>query len=140
MSTIIFAIVILCILIAIIMLIFRPYRYGETVQRFKGIENAGLRRKNLEYTKWRAVKIRPGLIACDRVADLTGEIYLSQEAPSLPLENCSEENCRCHYIFFDDRRSGRDRRIDLGKMDELLPTLEQNRRNRPGRRLTDLAA
>ncbi len=122
------------------MLLFRPYRYGETVQRFKGIENTGLRRKNLEDTKWRAVKIRPGLIACDRVAGLTSNIYLSQEAPSLPLENCTEENCRCHYIFFDDRRSGRDRRIDLEKMDELLPDLEQNRRTIPGRRVTDLAA
>jgi len=140
MSTILFAIAILCVLVAIIMLVFRPYRYGETVHRFKGIENSGQRRKRLENTKWRAVKIRPGLIACDRVANLPDEIYLAQEAPSLPLENCTEDNCRCHYIFFDDRRSGRDRRIDLGKLDELLPDLGQNRRNLPGRRVTDLAA
>ncbi|MDH3635798.1 MAG: hypothetical protein OES20_13945 [Gammaproteobacteria bacterium] len=122
------------------MLIFKPYRYGETVQRFQGIGKSGQRRKRLEETKWRAVKIRPGLIACDRVANLTGNIYLSQEAPNLPLDNCTEENCRCHYIFFDDRRNGRDRRIDLGKLDELLPDLGQNRRNIPGRRVTDLAA
>lgn len=140
MSTIILSIVILCTLAAIIILLFRPYRYGETVQRFQGIGDSGRRRKRLEDTQWRAVKIRPGLIACDRVANLTDNIYLAQEAPSLPIENCTEANCHCHYIFFDDRRSGRDRRVDLGKTDELLPILEQNRRSIPGRRDTDLAA
>ena len=140
MSTIVLSIIILCTLVAIIMLLFRPYRYGETVQRFQGIGDSGRRRKRLEETKWRAVKIRPGLIACDRVAGLTSNIYLAQEAPGLPLDNCTEESCHCHYIFFDDRRSGRDRRVDLGKLDELLPDLGQNRRNIPGRRVTDLAA
>jgi len=140
MSSILFAIVILCALVAIIMLVFKPYSYGESVQRFKGIENSGQRRNRSEDTKWRSVKIRPGLISCARVADLQGKIFLSQEAPTLPLENCTETDCRCHYIFLDDRRNGRDRRIDLGKMDEFLPDIGQNRRNLPGRRATDLAA
>ena len=85
MSSILFAIVILSMLVAIIMLVFKPYDYGGNVQRFKKIETQDQRKENSEDTKWRSVKIRPGLIACDRVADMTGQIFLSQQAPSLPL-------------------------------------------------------
>lgn len=140
MSSILFAIVILSMLVAIIMLIFKPYNYGENAQRSNEIENPDSRRKKSEDTRWRSVKIRPGLIACDRVADMAGQIFLSQQAPSLPLENCTEKDCRCHYIFLDDRRSGTDRRVDLGKLDELLPSRGINRRSIAGRRATDLAA
>jgi hypothetical protein len=140
MSSILFAIVILSMLVAIIMLVFKPYDYGESVQRFKKIENPANRKEESEDTKWRSVKIRPGLIACDRVADMTGQIFLSRAAPSLPLENCTEKDCRCHYIFLDDRRSGTDRRIEMGKLDEFLPNIGKNRRSISGRRATDLAA
>ena len=140
MSSILFAIVILSMLVGIIMLVFKPYDYGEKVQRFKKIGNPGKRNKRSEDTRWRSVKIRPGLIACDRVADMTGQIFLSREAPSLPLESCTEKDCRCHYIFLNDRRTGTDRRIELGKLDELLPSMGINRRGIPGRRATDLAA
>ena len=140
MSSILFAIVILSMLVAIIMLVFKPYDYGESVQRLKKIENSDKREKKSEDTKWRSVKIRPGLIACDRVADMAGQIFLSQEAPSLPLENCTEKDCRCHYIFLDDRRSGTDRRVEMGKLDEFLPNIGINRRSLAGRRTTDLAA
>lgn len=140
MSSILFAIVILCMLFAIIMLVFKPYSYGESVRKFKRIEKPGHRLSRSDDTRWRSVRIRPGLIACERVTSLKDQIFLSREAPSLPLPNCTEQDCRCHYIFLDDRRSGRDRRIDLGRMDEFLPNLGQNRRNMPGRRATDLAA
>ena len=140
MSSILFAIVILSMLVGIIMLVFKPYDYGEKVQRFKKIGNPGKRNKRSEDTRWRSVKIRPGLIACDRVADMTGQIFLSPQAPSLPLENCTEEDCRCHYIFLNDRRTGTDRRIEMGKMDEFLPNIGINRRSISGRRATDLAA
>ena len=140
MSSIFFAIVILSMLVGIIILVFKPYDYGENVRHFKKNGNPGKRNKKSEDTRWRSVKIRPGLIACDRVADMTGQIFLSPQAPSLPLETCTEEDCRCHYIFLNDRRTGTDRRIELGKMDELLPSRGINRRGIPGRRATDLAA
>lgn len=140
MSSILFAIVILSMLVGIIMLVFKPYDYGEKVQRFKKIGNPGKHNNKSEDTRWRSVKIRPGLISCDRVADMTGQIFLSQAAPSLPLENCTEKDCRCHYIFLDDRRDGTDRRIEMGKLDEFLPNIGINRRSISGRRATDLAA
>jgi hypothetical protein len=57
MSSILFAIVILSMLVAIIMLVFKPYDYGESVQRFKKIENPANRKEESEDTKWRSVKI-----------------------------------------------------------------------------------
>ena len=139
MSSIIFVIVILCMLVAIVTLVFKPYDYGVSVKRFKGMGTSTARKGRLEDTKWRSVKIRPGLISCDRVAETAGIVFLSQEAPTLPLENCTETECRCHYIFLDDRRSGTDRRIELGKLDQFFPTYEGERRQVEGRRFADLA-
>lgn len=140
MSSILFAIVILSMLVAIIMLVFKPYDYGENVKRFKRIAIADERKEKSDDTRWRSVKIRPGLIACERVANLSGQIFLSREAPSLPLENCTEQDCRCHYIFLEDRRSGTDRRVEMGELDDFLPNIGINRRSLAGRRATDLAA
>ena len=138
--SIIFIIVIVIMLAAIIMILFKPYDYGDKARRSRKIAKPDKRYKRSEDTRWRSVKIRPGLIACDRVADMSGQLFLSREAPSLPLENCTEQDCRCHYIFLDDRRSGTDRRVEMGKLDEFLPNLGINRRSIAGRRATDLAA
>ena len=140
MSSILFAVAIVCAIAAILMLVFKPYDFGARAKQDRKIENPSGRSNTSKDTRWRSVKIRPGLIACKYVTDINDEIFLSQEAPSLPLEGCTEEDCRCHYIFFDDRRSGTDRRIDLGKLDEFLPNIGQNRRSLPGRRATDVAA
>jgi hypothetical protein len=126
-------------LAGIVMLIFKPYDYGASVQRFKKIEGTDNSNDSSADTKWRSVKIRPGLISCERAASFRGQVFLSQEAPSLPLQNCTEEECNCHYIFLDDRRSGADRRIDLGKMGEFFPTYQGERRQVHGRREADLA-
>ena len=139
MSSILFAVIIICMLAGIVMLIFKPYDYGASVQRFKKIEGTDNSNDSSADTKWRSVKIRPGLISCERVANFQGQVFLSQEAPSLPLQNCTEEECNCHYIFLDDRRNGTDRRIDLGKMGEFFPTYQGERRQVHGRREADLA-
>ena len=139
MSSIILAIVIICLLAVIVMVVFKPYDYGASLQRFKKIGNTDDETDTSIDTKWRSVRIRPGLISCDRVADMTGRIFLSREAPPLPLQNCTEKQCSCHYIFLNDRRSGADRRIQLGRLGDFFPSYEGERRNIPGRRLADLA-
>ncbi len=139
MSSILFAIVILSMLVAIIVLFFKPYKYGEKTHRFKKIGTASNNKDAASDTRWRSVKIRPGLISCDGVAEMEGQVYLSSEAPTLPLGNCGEKECRCHYIYLEDRRSGSDRRIELGRMGEFFPSYEQERRLDPGRRLADVA-
>ena len=93
-----------------------------------------------ETTRWRAVRIAPGLICCDAVGKVTGQVYLASESPQLPLDGCGERECSCKYIHLEDRRSGGDRRVDLGDLDAYLPINQTNRRRGPSRRATDLAA
>ena len=140
MTSIIFGIGLMSILVIIVILVFKPYDYGANVTRFGKIGNSNGDSHGTSDTKWRSVRVRPGLIACDRVASLTGQVFLAREAPELPLANCSERDCRCHYVFLDDRRSGTDRREELGRLGEFLPSSTRNRRLSPGRRIGDLAA
>lgn len=85
-------------------------------------------------TRWRAVKIAPGLIACDAAQALTDQIFLASETPHLPLGNCAQADCRCKYVHLDDRRSGSDRRLDLGSLGSYLPKDYAERRHGADRR------
>ena len=140
MPSILLAIVIICLLVALVVYGFKPYDYGGSTKRFKKIGTTGDSPDRSSDTRWRSVKIRPGLMCCKRVSTIAGQIFLSDNAPSLPLENCTETDCRCHYIFLEDRRSGADRRIELGRWDGLMPSNDSGRRQRAGRRYADQAA
>ena len=140
MPSILLAIVIICLMAALLIYGFKPYDYGGRERRFKKAGKTYYKRGRSLDVKWRSVKIEPGSVSCKRVAAVTGQIFLARDAPSLPLENCSVRDCRCHYVFLDDRRDGADRRIELALLDELLPGHRGERRRFAGRRLTDLAA
>jgi hypothetical protein len=122
----------------VLILVFQPYDYGASVAQFEKIANTDDSDEDFD-TKWRSVMIRPGLIACQQITDLKGQVFLSREAPELPLPSCSERDCRCHYVFHDDRRSGSDRRIELDRLGRFLSDSERNRRRSPGRRVGDLS-
>lgn len=139
MTSIIFGIGLLCILVAVVILVFKPYDYGASVTRFRKIGDSAADPHKESDTRWRSVKIRPGLIACERIASLDGQVFLSREAPELPLANCTGADCRCHYLFLDDRRSGIDRRAQLERLGEFLSSSDRDRRRSPGRRAGDLA-
>lgn len=138
MTAVIFGVVLMCILVAAIVLLFKPYDYGASVTRFGKIGRTKDESDEDSDTLWRSVKIRPGLIACEHVASLADQVFLSREVPELPLANCSERDCRCHYVFLDDRRSGIDRRVELVKLGEFLSSSERDRRRIRGRRADDL--
>lgn len=90
-------------------------------------------------SRWRAVKIVPGLMSCKAAAEYTDQVFLARSAPRLPLADCTENNCRCKYIHLDDRRSGGDRRVELGDLGAFLPASQVERRHSKGRRVADLA-
>lgn len=139
MISIIIGIGLMCILLAVVILVFKPYDYGASATQFKKIGNADDRDSDASDTRWRSVRIRPGLIACQQVVDLNSQVFLAREAPELPLPSCGEHDCRCHYVFLDDRRSGIDRRIELARLGEFLSSSNSDRRRSPGRRTGDLA-
>ena len=139
LNAILFVIGMIAILSAVILLLFKPYEYGASIQHFKKITDDDDKTDVSADTRYRSVRVRPGLMSCERVASISGEVFLSREAPELPLPNCTEANCTCHYIFDEDRRCGLDRRAELAKLrKKLLP--EFDRRRSPGRRDSDLLA
>ena len=140
MPSILLAIVIICLLAALLIYGFKPYDYGGSVKRYKKMEKAGANPDKSSDTRWRSVKIRPGMAPCRAIAEITSQIFLAQEVPSLPLKNCTKKDCRCRYIFLEDRRSGEDRRLEFDRIGGFLSSSESERRRFAGRRYADLAA
>jgi hypothetical protein len=78
-----------------------------------------------------AVSIVPGEHSCASARRLSGQRFLSVEAPKLPLSDCDATSCKCHYRHHADRRagprrvndffmrtaswSGQERRVSLGR-------------------------
>ena len=116
----------------------RSVKSARSKRSKRTLSTAG--RKERSSTQWRAVKIVPDLFCCDAVGELSGQVYLSTESPRLPLEGCSEKDCRCRYMHLEDRRSGGDRRIELDELSAFLPASQSERRRVGGRRATDMTA
>jgi hypothetical protein len=86
-----------------------------------------------------AVSIGPSPGSCTAAQSVRSLRFLSEEAPSLPLVNCSVIQCQCRYMHHPDRRSGtRDRRLGpVEESDESEFWSLRNRRSFLGRRLAD---
>jgi hypothetical protein len=55
-----------------------------------------------------AIRHRGG--ACAAVQRLSGQRFLSKEAPPVPLPACDAATCHCRYVHFEDRRQNDERR------------------------------
>ena len=77
---------------------------------------------------------------CRHLEPYKGKRYLTDEAPPLPVPECTSSNCKCRYVHYDDRREDDgDRRGIVGLRNELYAhSGEQDRRKRRGRRESDL--
>jgi hypothetical protein len=51
---------------------------------------------------------------CKAVRAISGQRFLSAEAPRLPLADCDQPTCRCRYQHFTDRRTDARRDGDVG--------------------------
>jgi hypothetical protein len=72
---------------------------------------------------------------CDAVRNLENLRFLADDAPRLPLPDCTNpQGCRCTYEHFDDRRTSARRESDIG-----LPVKDHpnDLRSGLGRRVTD---
>lgn len=67
-------------------------------------------RKNELPNPYHAVSIRYRMNACEAAKQLTDKRFLSNEAPKLPLPECTASTCHCHYEHYEDRRDGEERR------------------------------
>ena len=63
----------------------------------------------------RGVSIRHAGSACKAVKDVETQRFLTAEAPSLPLADCSTPNqCQCKYHHHTDRREDPRRDTEIG--------------------------
>ena len=92
-----------------------------------------------ETSKFHAVSIKVPKTACAAAKALTGERFLSTEAPTLPLPGCDAPDCNCCFVHHKDRRSGKDRRSPFspGGFGGGTGKFEQEQRKRGDRRKTD---
>ena len=139
MSNMIVTVILVILVVAIVLrMAIRPGKRVRPKRSQSTISSASQRDRSS--TQWCAVKIAPGLISCDAAGKLADKIYLSMESPQLPLDGCTEKDCRCKYVHLDDRRDGGARRIELGELSAFFPVSQVERRQISGRRSTDLAA
>jgi len=87
-----------------------------------------------------AVTIQAGRHCCQEARALQGHRFLSREAPSLPLRNCSSDNCQCLYQHFDDRRAGPRRARDMGVAMDGWTDADLRAQKGRGRRKADKSA
>lgn len=87
-----------------------------------------------------AVSVLPGTSACAAAKGLAGKRVLSQEAPLLPLADCTQTaRCKCRYQKYADRRDADDdRRLTSTGIHRALSSAEPGRRKSRGRRDSDL--
>lgn len=90
-------------------------------------------------SRYRCVEVLPGSLDCCHAAqDLLGRRFLSDEVPSLPLDACDADNCRCSYELLDDRRSSARRVSDVvGNNTTLFFESGKRHRTSTGRRQDD---
>src|SRR5580704_1203001 len=83
--------------------------------------------------QWHAVSVVAGPGACPATEGLRQKRFLSDEAPSLPLPECSSPwRCKCIYRHFSDRRANPRRVTDRGTSSS--PRVGKERRERLGKR------
>lgn len=106
----------------------------------KTINSAKRKRREARALGFHCVSIENEASCCEQVDAVKGKRFLSKEAPVIPMKDCTQAQCQCHYQHYDDRRqTGQDRRIEYGITRELYGLFgEHNRRDQPkGRRVTD---
>jgi hypothetical protein len=78
---------------------------------------------------YRAVSIVPGIIdCCDAAREKSTERYLCNEAPLLPLPECTNQGtCKCKYKHWDDRRQEDRRAFDNGIASQYFSGTERRK-------------
>jgi len=89
-----------------------------------------------------AVSVHPSASCCVAAESIRGQRFLSEQAPGLPLENCTATHCNCRYVHHVDRRRGTGDRRGIHPAGEGFLGLSGglDRRADKGRRASDWVA
>lgn len=85
--------------------------------------------------KYHCVTVHSSSIMCEGIKQLQNKSLLPHEAPALPLTNCTNHHCQCHYTHHEDRRI-RNRREPYGELNNgsSLSSIDRPLRSRTDRR------
>jgi hypothetical protein len=127
----------------ILVLAFAAYKVifaAPTKPRSKDYSFGNDRPSRGDKNRFKAVSIISHGERCPESQALKGERFLPNEAPAIPLQDCSVEQCNCRYSRHVDRRSGEGRRRTISPAGdgarELNPD-KQSRRKNGGQRPND---
>lgn len=109
---------------------------GRSANRFSG-RKAGFGGQQSPPKRYSAVKITHGLNRCLTAEQCRNRVWLSSEAPAIPLVGCDEEQCECRYVHLDDRRNNEDRRNPYAPIDPSIFNEAMRSRQARGRRAAD---
>lgn len=90
-------------------------------QQVTGKPPSGLNRKQTR--RFHGVSVKPGPHACEAAQALTGQRFLPDEAPAMPLAACDQTRCQCAYAHHGDRRDREDRRTGWGTFGGFTPSV-----------------
>ena len=129
------------LILLLLLAAFYVFRYVVPGRRESALERQNATWTNGNGNPYKAVSIHSYGDVCAAAQQVAGQRFLTDEAPLIPLEDCTAEKCHCVYRHHSDRRRGGDRRGHRDTAEEFLATPGyQNRRNTRGRRAGDLAA
>lgn len=84
--------------------------------------------------QYHAVVIEGGNSACAAALAMQGKPFLSHQAPTFPLPECNQDNCRCHYSHRQDRRDDERRSAYAASYEHIILTTQADRRLHASRR------
>jgi len=91
-------------------------------------------RKHAPVNHFSAISLACDSDSCPEMAMMGGRRFLVDDAPELPLQQCTEGTCGSRYVHHDDRRSDIDRRLVSRRAEE---NEGMDRRSLRGRRKSD---
>ena len=92
---------IVVVYIAAVVLLLNPWSRSSQKLRTK---------KHLASDPFIAVSLVCESESCEEIGVLEDQRFLVNEAPAIPLQQCTSEVCGCRYHHYKDRRSHSDRR------------------------------
>lgn len=75
--------------------------------------------------------------ACQAARALDGQSYAIGKTPTLPLKDCGNPDCACHFVPLRDRRSTAERRAGQERREEIRFEDRKDRRVGHDRRASD---
>ena len=82
-----------------------------------------------------SVETNDQIAICTPVAPLVGQRFLAEDAPRIPVEGCTNPDCRCRYVHYRDRRT--ESRRDSDHFIAVRKFHNPDLRSGSGRRVSD---